>query len=66
MQYNVLEARNQLSKLFDAAAAGEEVVIAKRVKPFAKIVPIDDVRSTADYRRRVSVNLLRRFWSETS
>jgi len=30
-----------------------------------EITPIDDLRSTADYRRRVSVNLLRRFWSET-
>jgi CO/xanthine dehydrogenase FAD-binding subunit len=31
-----------------------------------EIAPIDDVRSTADYRRRVAVNLLRRFWSETA
>ena len=31
-----------------------------------EIKPIDDVRSTADYRRRVSVNLLRRFWSDTA
>jgi xanthine dehydrogenase small subunit len=30
-----------------------------------EIAPIDDVRSTADYRRRVSMNLLRRFWQET-
>jgi len=30
------------------------------------ISPIDDVRSTADYRRRVAVNLLRRFWSDTA
>jgi xanthine dehydrogenase iron-sulfur cluster and FAD-binding subunit A len=30
-----------------------------------EIVPIDDLRSTADYRRRVSVNLLRRFWADT-
>jgi CO/xanthine dehydrogenase FAD-binding subunit len=30
-----------------------------------EIAPIDDVRSTADYRRRVSMNLLRRFWEET-
>jgi len=30
-----------------------------------EIVPIDDVRSTADYRRRVSANLLRRFLSDT-
>ncbi len=31
-----------------------------------ELSPIDDVRSTADYRRRVSVNLLRRFWADTA
>jgi CO/xanthine dehydrogenase FAD-binding subunit len=31
-----------------------------------EITPIDDVRSTADYRRTVAANLLRRFWSDTS
>ena len=31
-----------------------------------EIAPIDDLRSTADYRRQVSVNLLRRFWSDTT
>jgi len=31
-----------------------------------EIRPIDDLRSTADYRKRVAVNLLRRFWSETT
>lgn len=30
-----------------------------------EIRPIDDVRSTAEYRRTVAGNLLRRFWSET-
>jgi len=29
-----------------------------------EIAPIDDVRSTAEYRRRVAVNLLARFWNE--
>jgi prevent-host-death family protein len=42
MQYNVLEARNQLSKLIDAAANGEEVVIAKRGKPVIRFVAVDD------------------------
>lgn len=42
MQYNVLEARDQLSKLIEAAANGEEVVIAKRGKPVVRIVKIDD------------------------
>jgi xanthine dehydrogenase small subunit len=31
-----------------------------------EITPIDDIRSTADYRRRVAVNLLKRFWIDTS
>jgi xanthine dehydrogenase small subunit len=31
-----------------------------------EVRPIDDLRSTADYRRRVSANLLRRFWADTS
>jgi CO/xanthine dehydrogenase FAD-binding subunit len=30
-----------------------------------EITPIDDVRSTADYRREVSVNLLADFWRRT-
>jgi CO/xanthine dehydrogenase FAD-binding subunit len=32
----------------------------------AEIAPIDDLRSSADYRRTVSVNLLKRFWQETA
>ena len=32
----------------------------------AEITPIDDLRSTAEYRRSVSVNLVRQFWSETA
>ncbi|MEK6607990.1 MAG: xanthine dehydrogenase family protein subunit M [Myxococcota bacterium] len=31
-----------------------------------EIAPIDDLRSTADYRRRVAANLLARFWKETT
>jgi CO/xanthine dehydrogenase FAD-binding subunit len=30
-----------------------------------EIAPIDDIRSAADYRRRVASNLLGRFWTET-
>jgi xanthine dehydrogenase small subunit len=32
----------------------------------AEITPIDDVRSSADYRRQVAANLLRRFWTDTA
>ena len=31
-----------------------------------EVPPIDDLRSTAEYRLRVTENLVRRFWSETS
>jgi xanthine dehydrogenase small subunit len=30
------------------------------------IHPIDDLRSTAAYRREVAANVLRRFWAETA
>ena len=31
-----------------------------------EIAPIDDIRSTGEYRRRVAANLLRRFWLDTT
>jgi len=36
---NLDDAKTNLSKLVDRAAAGEEVVIAKAGKPRAKLVP---------------------------
>ncbi len=47
-----------------ALAAGASIDEAAGILG-GEIAPIDDVRSTADYRRRVSQNLLRRFWAET-
>jgi len=38
---NVHAAKTQLSRLLDAAAAGEEVIIAKAGRPVARLVPID-------------------------
>ena len=37
--YNLYEAKTELSKLVDRAAAGEEIVIAKAGTPMAKLVP---------------------------
>lgn len=37
---NVHAAKTQLSRLLDAAAAGEEVIIAKAGKPVARLVPL--------------------------
>lgn len=36
---NLYDAKTQLSKLVDRAAAGEEIIIAKAGKPKAKLVP---------------------------
>jgi len=41
MQVNILEAKNRLSQLIKSAQAGEEVVIANRGEPVARLVPID-------------------------
>jgi len=38
---NVHAAKSQLSRLLDAAAAGEEVIIAKAGKPVARLVAVD-------------------------
>ena len=46
-------------------AAGRPLEDAKRTL-LEEIRPIDDIRSTADYRRRVAANLLEQFWRETS
>ena len=48
-----------------ALARGASIDEAVRVLE-QEITPIDDVRSTADYRLSVSSNLLRRFWSDTT
>ena len=44
-----------------ALAAGAKVDEAQRLL-LEEIAPIDDVRSTAEYRRRIVVNLLATFW----
>ena len=40
MQFTVHAAKSQLSKLIDAALAGEEVVIARGSKPVVRLVAI--------------------------
>ncbi len=39
-EVNVHAAKTHLSRLLDAAAAGEEIVIAKAGKPYARLVPM--------------------------
>ena len=50
---NLYEAKTNLSKLVDRAAAGEEIVIAKAGKPKAKLVPY-----RAGKKRKFGQNLL--------
>lgn len=38
---NVHDAKTQFSRLLERARAGEEIVIAKNGKPYAKLVPLD-------------------------
>ncbi|RNE62308.1 type II toxin-antitoxin system Phd/YefM family antitoxin [Cryobacterium tepidiphilum] len=40
MQINILQARNNLSRLVAAAGNGEEIVIANRGRPVAKLVAV--------------------------
>ena len=50
----------------EAALASGATIDAAADLLEAEISPIDDVRSSADYRRKVAANLLRRFWADTA
>ena len=41
---SLYEAKTQLSRLVDRAAAGEEIVISKSGRPRARLVPMEDTR----------------------
>jgi prevent-host-death family protein len=43
VQVNILEAKNRLSQLLKSVQAGEEVVIANRGEPVARLVPAGKV-----------------------
>ncbi len=49
MQVNMLEAKNQLSKLVKAALQGEDVVIAKHGQPMVRLVKLVDQPKTRGY-----------------
>jgi CO/xanthine dehydrogenase FAD-binding subunit len=57
----VVRARGAETALANGGSIEDAVSALER-----DIAPIDDVRSTAAYRRRVAENLLRRFWLQTS
>lgn len=47
MQVNILDAKNRLSQLVKSARAGEEVVIANRGVPVARLVAANEAGSGA-------------------
>ena len=49
MQVNMLEAKNQLSKLVKAALAGEDVIIANHGTPVVRLVKLSDPPKTRGY-----------------
>jgi prevent-host-death family protein len=49
MQVNMLDAKNQLSKLVKAALDGEEVIIANHGKPMVRLVKLADRPKTRGY-----------------
>lgn len=55
----------RLARTETALAAGRSIADAQR-EMLAEIAPIDDIRSTAEYRRRVAANLIAQFWLETN
>lgn len=55
----------RLARTEAALASGADLTEAQHVL-VDEIHPIDDLRSTADYRRRVAANLLARFWADTA
>ena len=50
MQVNIFEAKNRLSQLIRSARAGEEVVIANRGEPVARLVPAREASGTGSAR----------------
>jgi prevent-host-death family protein len=46
VQVNIFEAKNRLSQLIRSVQAGEEVVIANRGEPVARLVPVQETTST--------------------
>lgn len=60
-QVNILDARNNLSRLVAAAGKGNEVVIANRGKPVARLVAVDmdaSRRTAAQAAQWLALNLV--------
>lgn len=54
---NVHEAKTQLSRLLERAHAGEEIVLAKAGRPYARLVPLASVQQEAPVLGRLAGQL---------
>lgn len=63
-QVNLYEAKTQLSKLVDRAAAGEDIVIAKNGRPVAVLVALE--RAAKPARRVPEFGFLKDAWPPMS
>jgi len=57
MQVNIPEAKNHLSQLIKLGCAGDDVVIADRGEPVARLIPTDAVRLTKSVKGRAQTIL---------
>ncbi|MDX2291036.1 MULTISPECIES: type II toxin-antitoxin system Phd/YefM family antitoxin [Streptomyces] len=48
-QYNVHDAKTHFSKILEAVATGEEVIISKAGEPVAKVIPLPGKVHRTDY-----------------
>jgi prevent-host-death family protein len=46
---NIYEAKTQLSRLVDQAAAGEDVIISRAGKPVARLTRLEDAKRTVRF-----------------
>lgn len=55
---NVHEAKTNFSRLLDRAHRGEEIIISKSGKPFARLVPLNDMeeRTPGQYPETIPKN----------
>ena len=47
---NVHEAKTHLSRLLKRAHAGEEIILAKAGKPYARLMPLENLKERQDGR----------------
>ena len=54
-QVNIHEAKTHLSRLVEAAAAGEAFVICKAGRPMVRVIPLESPQATTAQSRRLGL-----------